>query len=902
MSGNLARDIVQVNLEDEMRKSYLDYAMSVIVSRAIPDVCDGLKPVHRRILYAMKENGWDYNKPYKKSSRIVGDVMGKYHPHGDAAIYDTLVRMAQDFSMGTTLIDGQGNFGSMDGDSAAASRYTEARLSHAAHYLLEDIEKNTVNFQPNYDNSMEEPQVLPARFPNILVNGAGGIAVGMATNIPPHNLGEVLDACSAYIKNPKITIDELIENVPAPDFPTGAQILGRTGARDAYHTGRGSVMMRAKSHIEEIGNREAIVVTEVPYQVNKSKLLERIAELVNNKTIEGIADLRDESDRCGVRVVIEVKRDGDTSVIINQLYKHTPLQTSFGCNMLALNGGRPMTMTLKEMIAAFVNFRENVIIRRTQYDLKKARDKAHVYLGLAVAVSNIDDIIQLIRKAPSPAVAKNALTAKKWPSKSVVPLIKMVDDIDAIDATYQLTEIQAKAILDLKLHRLTGLERDKIADDLQGIVNSIKEYLHILSYRPYLLELLVQELAEVKEKFAVPRRSVISNAELTTDIEDLIQREDMVVTVTHNGYIKRVPLATYRAQKRGGKGRSGMSTRDEDFVQTLFVANTHTPILFFTSKGIVHNLKVYRLPMGAAQSLGKAMINVLPLEKGETITTIMPMPEDENTWKDLQIIFATDRGSVRRNNLSDFASIRANGKIAMKLDAHEKLIGVATCDDTTDIMLTASTGRCVRFRVTDVRIFLSRNSTGVRGIKIDSKDRVLSMCILKNSSFTTEERDQYLRLSRIERAGDIISFDDTFSKERYQEMSQNEEFLLSVSVRGFGKRTSAYEYRLSNRGAQGISSMEISHKTGTLVTCFPIEESDEIMMVTNSGQLIRSPINEVRIAGRKTQGVTLFRIKDKERVVSVERIGDMGYDEESVMIAEDRDGKCAPLGDKPELL
>lgn len=892
MTINLGSNIIQVNLEDEMRKSYLDYAMSVIVSRAIPDVCDGLKPVHRRILYAMKESGYDYNKPYRKSARIVGDVMGKYHPHGDSAIYDTLVRMAQNFSMSATLIDGQGNFGSMDGDSAAASRYTEARLSHIAHYLLEDIDKDTVNFQPNYDNSTEEPHVLPARFPNLLVNGAGGIAVGMATNIPPHNLGEVLDACCAYIKNPSITIDELIEIVPAPDFPTGAQIIGRVGARDAYKTGRGSVVMRAKTHFEEVGNREAIIVTEVPYQVNKSKLLERIAELVNSKTIEGIADLRDESDRRGVRVVIEVKRDGDASVILNQLHKHTSLQTSFGCNMLALNGGRPMTMTLKDIIGAFVNFRENVITRRTRYELKKARDKAHVYLGLAVSVANIDDIIKLIRKASSPLIAKEELMAQKWPADSVVALIKMVDDIDAEDATYQLTEVQAKAILDLKLHRLTGLERDKIAEDLQVIVDSIKEYLRILCNRPYLLELLVGELAEVKEKFAIPRRTEISDAELTTDIEDLIQQEDMVVTVTHNGYIKRVPLATYRAQRRGGKGRSGMNTRDEDFVQTLFVANTHTPILFFTSKGFVHNMKVYRLPMGSAQSIGKAMINVLPLDKGETITAIMPMPEDENTWADLQIMFATDRGNVRRNNLSDFVNIRSNGKIAMKLDDAENLIGVATCDDDTDVLLTASNGKCVRFSVTDVRIFASRNSTGVRGIRITDKDRVISMSTLKHSVFTMEERDLYLRLSRSARASETLEFDDGLSETRYREMAENEEFLLSVSEKGFGKRTSAYEYRLSNRGTQGMANMEISSKTGKLVTCFPIKEDDEIMMVSNSGQLIRSPINEVRIAGRKTQGVTLFRVKDKERVVSVECIGDMG--------SNDDDGEDISHEDAPE--
>ncbi len=871
-------DIMPVSLEEEMKKSYLDYAMSVIVSRALPDVRDGLKPVHRRILYAMKQGGLDYNKGYRKSARVVGDVIAKYHPHGEAAVYDSMVRMAQDFSMRLPLVDGQGNFGSMDGDSAAAMRYTEARLSHAAHYLLEDIEKDTVDFRPNYDEREFEPTVLPARFPNMLVNGAGGIAVGMATNIPPHNLGEVIDACCAYIENPDITTEELMVYVPAPDFPTGAQIIGRGGSRDAYHTGRGSVLIRGKTEIEEIrDNRYAIIVNEVPYQVNKAKMLERIAELVNTKVIEGISDLRDESDRDGVRMVIELKRDADANVVLSQLYKHTPLQTSFGCNMVALDGGRPLMMTLKAIIVAFIKFREEVITRRTQFELRKAREKAHVYLGLAVAVSNIDEMIALIRSAPDPQEARELMMARSWPAEDIASLVALVDDIENPAPIYKLSEQQAKAILDLRLHRLTGLERDKIAKDLEETIESIKGFLKILRSRTVLLDLLKEELLEVKEKFATPRRSEIIDGVFSSDMEDLIQREDMVVTVTHGGYIKRVPLSTYRTQRRGGKGRSGMSTRDEDFVDQVFVANTHTPILFFSSKGMVYNLKVYSLPEATAQSRGKALVNMLPLSSDEKITTIMPMPENEESWEGLQIIFATSHGNIRRNMLSDFTNIRSNGKIAMKLEGNETLVDVATCNDQHDCFVTTREGKCIRFSVTDVRVFVGRNSTGVRGIKLANKDRVVSMSILDHGTFTIEERDAYLSLSRKARGeeeGTTATSSETMSTERYQEMAASEQFILTVSEKGFGKRTSAYEYRISNRGGQGIANMEITDKTGLVVASFPVKENDQLMLITDGGQLIRSHLNEVRIAGRKTQGVRLFRVESTEKVVAAECVAE----------------------------
>ena len=755
-----AFDIVPVAIEDEMQRSYLDYAMSVIVSRALPDVRDGLKPVHRRILYAMQEAGYTSDKVYRKSARIVGDVMGKYHPHGDAAIYDAMVRMAQDFALRLPLIDGQGNYGSMDGDPPAAMRYTEARLAKSAEALIDDIDKDTVDFRANYDETADEPVVLPARFPNLLVNGAGGIAVGMATNIPPHNLGEVIDACCAVIEDPEIGIDALIEIVPGPDFPTGAIIVGRSGILAAYHTGRGSVVMRSRCVVEEIRkDRDAIVVSEVPYQVNKSRLLMRIAEVVNDKTVEGVADLRDESDRSGVRVVIELKRDANAEVVLNQLYRHTPLQTSFGVNMLALDGGRPVLMDLKQILDAFVAFREEVIRRRTVYLLTRARDRAHVLAGLAIAVANIDMVIKLIRESKDPAEARAALIATPWPAGEVRPLIELIAEPDrqvAEDGTYRLSERQARAILELRLQRLTGLERGKIGNELEAVVGEIAVFLEILRSRPRRLALLVEELLEMKEKFATPRRTVIEEAEFEQDIEDLIQREEMVVTVSHGGYIKRVPLSTYRAQRRGGKGRAGMATRQEDFVSQLFVANTHTPMLFFSSNGVVYKKKVYRLPIGTPQARGKALVNLLPLGEGERITTVMPMPEDEDSWQDLTVMFATASGNVRRNSLSDFVRIQANGKIAMRLAEGEHLVGVNTCAEAEDVLLATRRGKCIRFAVADVRVFRGRTATGVRGIRLAAEDEVISMSILRHVEAETEQRDAYLRLASARRrmAGD----------------------------------------------------------------------------------------------------------------------------------------------------
>ncbi len=884
--------IAPVTIEEEMRRSYLDYAMSVIVSRALPDVRDGLKPVHRRILYAMKEGGYDSGKPYKKSARIVGDVMGKYHPHGDSAIYDAMVRMAQDFSMRLPLIDGQGNFGSMDGDNAAAMRYTEARLAKTAEAMLEDIDKDTVDFHPNYDESTEEPDVLPARFPNLLVNGAGGIAVGMATNIAPHNLGEIIDATLALIRNPDITIDELIEIIPGPDFPTGAIILGHSGCRSAFHTGRGSVVMRARHVIEDIRkDRTAIIFTEIPYQVNKVRLIERISECVNEKIIEGISDLRDESDRDGVRVVVELKRDAMAEIVLNQLYAHTPLQTNFAVNMLALNGGRPQLMNLKEVLQAFVAFREKVITRRTEFELKQARDRAHILLGLAVAVANIDEIIALIRKANDPAIAKQELLARAWPARDVAPLILLVDDqADMKDGTYRLSETQAKAILDLRLHRLTGLERDKIGDDLKAVVDQIKDYLDILANRPRVFRIIEEEMTAIREQFATPRRTTIEAQEFETDIEDLIQREDMVVTVSHAGYVKRVPLSTYRAQRRGGKGRAGMATKDEDFVNDIFVASTHTPMLFFSTLGRVYKLKVYKLPLGNPQARGKALVNLLPLEQGETITTVMHLPEDETAWDKLNVMFATSAGTVRRNQLSDFSNVRPSGIIAMKLEEGDHLISVQTCTDQNDVMLATRQGKAIRFGVEDVRVFTGRTSVGVRGVRLADGDDVISMSILRHVESSAEERVAYLRQANAARRASGEATEDiavtnggeeeestaniTLTSERYAELAAQEEFLLTVSERGFGKRTSAYEYRLAGRGGQGIWNMEMSERNGLIVATFPIRQDQDIMLVTNGGQIIRMPVKDIRIAGRRTQGVTIFRVDQTEKVVSVAVLDD----------------------------
>jgi len=890
-------DIKPVSITDEMRRSYLDYAMSVIVSRALPDARDGLKPVHRRILYTMYENGFTPDKPYKKSARVVGDTMGKYHPHGNQAIYDALVRMAQEFSMRLPLLDGQGNFGSVDGDPAAAERYTEVRLAKSAIPLLEDLDKDTVDFQANYSGEFEEPVVLPARFPNLLVNGAGGIAVGMATNIPPHNLGEVIDACIAYIGNPDIGIEELMEFVPGPDFPTGAAILGRAGIRAAYHTGRGSIIMRATSAIEEIRKeREAIIFTEIPYQVNKASLIEKIAELVREKKLEGISDLRDESDRDGMRIVIELKRDAVADVVLNQLYRFTPLQSSFGANMIALNGGRrPEMMTLRDFIVAFVEFREEVVSRRTRFLLNKARDRAHVLVGLGIAVANIDEVIRLIRTAPDPNSARESLMSRDWPARDMASLIALIDDPRhrmGADDTYRLSEAQARAILDLRLQRLTALGRDEIADELNTIAAEIADYLAILGSRERIFGIIRDELARVKDDFATPRRTRIEDWASDVDDEDLIQREDMVVTVSHAGYIKRVPLSTYRAQRRGGKGRSGMDTRDEDFVTRLFVASTHTPILFFSSRGQVYKEKVWRLPLAAPNARGKALVNMLPLENGERITTIMPLPEDEADWHTLDVMFATVTGSVRRNKLSDFTQVNRAGKIAMKLDEGDAIAGVQICTENDDVLLTTARGQCIRFAVAEVRVFKGRDSSGVRGIALAAGDAIISMTILRHVEATADERAAYLKLAGAARRAmtgegaeeaaadsEEPTGDIALGQERYANLGAAEQFILTVSENGYGKRSSAYEYRVTGRGGKGIVAMAVNDRNGPLVASFPVEHSDQIMLVTNGGQLIRCPIDGIRIAGRPTQGVIVFDTAEEERVVSVERVSEEGEDD-----------------------
>ncbi len=886
-----ASDIKPISIVDEMKRSYLDYAMSVIVSRALPDARDGLKPVHRRILYSMHENGYTPDKKYVKSARIVGDVMGQYHPHGDQSIYDALVRMAQDFAMRVMLVDGQGNFGSVDGDPPAAMRYTESRLAKAAMPLLDDIDKDTVDFTPNYDESKDEPTVLPARFPNLLVNGAGGIAVGMATNMPPHNLGEVIDGCLAYIDNPGISAEELIEIIPGPDFPTGALILGRSGARSAYTTGRGSIIMRAKSEIEEIRkDREAIIFTEIPYQVNKASLIEKIAELVREKKIEGIADLRDESDRDGMRIVVEIKRDAMADVVLNQLYRYTPLQTSFGANMVALNGGRPEQMTLRDLIGAFVDFREEVVSRRTKFLLNKARERAHVLCGLAIAVANIDEVIRLIRTAPDPNAARESLMGRDWPAHDIAPLIALVDDprhkINE-DGTYRLSETQARAILDLRLQRLTALGRDEIGDELSKLAAEISDYLEILRSRARIMGIIKDELIEIRNAYATPRKTQIVDWDSDVDDEDLIAREDMVVTVSHAGYIKRVPLSTYRAQRRGGKGRSAMTTRDEDFVTRLFVANTHTPVIFFSSEGQAYKEKVWRLPLAAPNAKGKALVNMLPLKQGERINAIMPLPEDEASWDKLDVMFATSRGTVRRNKLSDFVQVNRGGKIAMKLDEGEHIVDVQICSEHDDVLLTTAKGQCIRFPVTDVRVFKGRDSMGVRGINLAEGDKIISMAILRHVEATGEERAAYLKMRRAvmgEQANgdaDAAGSDDaeetgngnfSLSQERYVEMSAQEQCILTISEKGYGKRTLSYEYRITGRGGKGITAMAVNNRNGLLVASFPVENADQIMLVTDGGQLIRVPVDGIRVVGRNSQGVTIFSTRGKERVVSVEHI------------------------------
>ncbi|NKB52456.1 MAG: DNA gyrase subunit A [Rhizobiaceae bacterium] len=904
-----------ISIVEEMQRSYLDYAMSVIVSRALPDVRDGLKPVHRRILFAMHEMGLESNKGYRKSAGVVGEVMGKYHPHGDASIYDALVRMAQDFAMRAPLIDGQGNFGSIDGDKAAAMRYTECRLEKISSTLLEDIDKETVNFQANYDGREREPMVLPARYPNLLVNGAGGIAVGMATNIPPHNLGEVIDACLALIDKPDMSLDELIEIVPGPDFPTGGLILGRAGIRSAYETGRGSVVMRSKVDIEKMaGDREAIIVTEVPYQVNKATMVEKIAELVRDKRVEGISAVRDESDRQGYRVVVELRRDAVADVVLNQLYRYTTLQTSFGCNLVALNGGRPEQLNLQDMLRAFVAFREEVVTRRTKFLLNKARVRAHVLVGLAIAVANIDEIIALIRKAPDPATARSQLMERRWPAKDAAPLIALIDDPRHRlneDGTYNLSEEQARAILDLRLQRLTALGRDEIAAELNEIGEEIKDYLDILSSRVRVLTIVKAELAEVREEFATPRRTEIIDGGYEHDDEDLIAREEMVVTVSHGGYIKRVPLATYRAQRRGGKGRSGMSTKDEDFVTRLFVVNTHTPVVFFSSRGIAYKMKVWKLPLAAPQARGKALINLLPLQSGENITTIMPLPEDEDTWDTLDVMFATKKGTVRRNKLSDFVHVNRNGKIAMKLEDDDGIVGVETCSADDDVLLTSSAGQAIRFRVTDVRVFNSRNSVGVRGIRLGKKDEVISMAIMRGFEADPAERTAYLKRAAADRralAGDgdehadendlEVEIDDedgaeeaALSVERFAEMGASEQFILTLTDQGFGKRSSSYDFRVSGRGGKGLKATDMSKASeiGQLVAAFPIEDSDQIMLVSNAGQLIRVPVDNIRIASRASKGVRVFRTANDESVVSVESISEPEEEEEADEPADNGD-------------
>ncbi len=903
-----------MGLEDELKKSYLDYAMSVIVSRALPDVRDGLKPVHRRILYSMNDLGMASDRSYSKSARVVGDVLARLHPHGDQSVYDALVRMAQSFSMNLLLIDGQGNFGSIDNDPPAQMRYTECRMTKAAEALMADIDKDTVDFKENYDGKDTEPAVLPARIPNLLVNGSSGIAVGMATNIPPHNLGEIVDACLALIDDPQVSTDTLLDIVPGPDFPTGAEIVGRSGARQALLTGRGSVIMRGSSTIEEIRkDRDAIIITAVPYQVNKWAMVERIAELVREKRIEGIADLRDESDRQGLRVVIEIKRDASADVVLNQLHRFTTLQTSFGVNMLALNHGRPEQMGLREMLTHFIVFREDVVVRRTKFELNKARDRGHVLVGLAIAVVNIDEVIRIIRSSKDPAEARERLVERDWPIGDMAPLIELIADPRSVlvDGGLQirLTDEQARAILALTLSRLTGLGRDEIFEEAGGLAAVIRGHLDILSSRERIMGIVREELVEVREAFAVPRRTVIIDGDGDVEDEDLIAREDMVITVTHGGYVKRTALATYRTQRRGGKGRAGMATKEEDAVTRVFSASTHAPVLFFSSGGKVYKLKVWRLPLGSPTSRGKAFVNLLPIEQGETITSILPLPEDEASWERLDVMFATRSGGVRRNKLSDFVQVNRAGKIAMKLDEGDSIIGVGLCTTANDVLLTTGAGRCIRFPVDEVRVFAGRESTGVRGVRLAEGDEVISMAILHGVDATPAERGAYLKHANAMRAAaqggegddapattpedDDEAADDqvSLSLERIAELGAAEEFILTVSTEGFGKRTSAYEYRRTGRGGQGLIAHDLSKKGGRLVASFPVEETDGILLVTDQGQLIRVPVAGIRTAGRNTSGVTIFRTAENEHVVGVDRLegdgGETGPDDEDG--ADDRE-------------
>ncbi len=885
-----------VSIESEMRTSYLDYAMSVIVSRAIPDLRDGLKPVHRRILYAMHETGNTHDKAYRKSARPVGDVMGKYHPHGDSAIYDALVRMAQDFSMSLPLLDGQGNFGSMDGDNPAAMRYTEVRMDKPAAALLADIEKETVDFQDNYDGKDKEPTVLPARFPNMLVNGAGGIAVGMATNIPPHNLGEVVDATLALIDDPDLTSEQLIEYVPGPDFPTGGVMLGRSGARKAYLEGRGSVIIRAKTRVEELRkDRYAIVVDEIPYQVNKASMIEKIAEAVREKRIEGVAHVQDESDRNGVRVVVELKRDATPEVVLNQLYRFSPMQTSFGCNMLALNGGRPEQLTLRRFLTSFIDFREDVVARRTAYDLRKARERSHILCGLAVAVSNVDEVVATIRSSADAAEAREKLMTRRWPAAEIEGYLRLIDDpLSKMndDGTYNLTEVQARAILELRLQRLTQLGVKEVTDELEQLAAKIKEYLDILSSRERIMSIIGDELREVREQFAVPRRTEIVDWSGDMEDEDLIEREDMVVTVTSGGYIKRTPLADFRAQKRGGKGLSGMQTKEEDVVTTLFVANTHTQLLFFTTDGMVYKLKTWRLPQSGRTGKGKAIVNILPIPTGVSIAAIMPVDVPDEEWENLQVVFATSAGTVRRNRLSDFTNVKRNGKIAMKFEdehAETKLINARICSEEDDVMLVTKSGRAIRFPTTDVRVFNSRSSVGVRGVRLSGDDEVVSMSVIRHFDATSDERAAYLKMRRLmagvtdEAEGDEEegNADSVLPQERYAEMSAAENLILTITAGGAGKLSSSHDYPVRGRGGMGVAAMDKAMRGGELVASFPVEIDDQIMLATSKGQSIRVPVDGISFRSRSAGGVRVFNTGKGEEVVSVAWIADQGDEDEA---------------------
>ena len=882
-----------IDIVDEMKTSYLDYAMSVIVSRAIPDLRDGLKPVHRRILYAMGETGNTHDKSYRKSARPVGDVMGKYHPHGDSAIYMALVRMAQDFSMSLPLLDGQGNFGSMDGDMPAAMRYTEVRMDKPAAFLLADIDKDTVDFQDNYDGKDQEPTVLPARFPNMLVNGAGGIAVGMATNIPPHNLGEVIDATLAMIENPDISIEELIDYVPAPDFPTGALILGQSGARKAYTEGRGSVLIRARAKIEEIRkDRWAIVVTEIPYQVNKSTLIETIAHLARDKKVEGIAHVQDESDRFGVRVVVELKRDATGEVVLNQLYKYTQLQTSFGCNMLALNGGRPEVLTLHGFLSAFIGFREEVVARRTAFELRKARERSHILCGLAVAVTNVDEIVATIRTSADPAEARERLMTRRWPAGDIIPYIKLIDDPSHTvneDGTYNLSEIQARAILELRLQRLTAIGVKEVTDELQELAARIKDYLDILRSRARIMEIISNELLEVKEQFAVPRRSEIIAHFGEMEDEDMIEREDMVVTITSGGYIKRTNLADFRAQRRGGKGLASMSTKEDDVVTTLFVANTHTQLLFFTTDGMVYKLKTWRLPLAGRNARGKAIVNILPIDAGTSIAALMPVDVPEDDWDDLQIFFATSDGDVRQNALSDFTNVMRNGKIAMKLPEGVELVNARICDENDDIMLVTAKGRAIRFPTTEVRVFKSRGSTGVRGIRLGAGDKVVSMSVVRHFEASSDERIAYLKMRRAQAGVDDAAdagddeedgVDMALDQARFDEMQAAEDLILTITAKGAGKISSSHGYPVRGRGGLGVMAMDKAMRGGELVASFPVALDDQIMLATSTGQSIRCPVAGISFRSRSAGGVKVFDTAGGEFVVSVARIADQNDEDE----------------------